>query len=149
MYYIDSSGDFVEGDRFCVGSGSTLAYSALDSAIKPTAQRSKPISLTEAVYHAMWAVRHATARDAFSGGYINAFVIRRSKHYPHGKVYHVARIDCKDLDVPLTAQNLVGDDHNNDLDNDVDDNRDGANTATGPTKVMQVMGSIQQELDTK
>jgi hypothetical protein len=126
-----------------------LAYSALDSALKPTTEPSKPISLTQAVYHAMWAVRHATARDAFSGGYINAFVIRRSKQHPHGKVYHVARVDCKELEVPLTAHSLV-------VDSDSEDGGDGNGTnttsseptATVPMKVMQVMDSIQHELDT-
>lgn len=145
MYYIDSSGDFVEGDRFCVGSGSTLAYSALDSALKPT-YPSTPITLTQAVYHAMWAVRHATARDAFSGGYINAFVIRRSKHHPHGKVYHVARVDCKDLDVPLmsTTNHLVDRSPSTEMTNTAT----SSSTPTESTKAMDVMDSIQHELDT-
>lgn len=126
MYYVDNSGACVEGDIFCVGSGSPVAYSALDSALSRNELKShgnfpKPngetpiiqdlgksdihvakavsgalashLTLEEAVNRALWAVRQATYRDGFSGGYINVFVISADG------VRHLQRVDCRLLDL--------------------------------------------------
>lgn len=107
VYYVDSNGNFLEGDRFCVGSGSVLAYSALDSALAQAQNSSMPLS--EAIYHALWAVRHATVRDAFSGGYINAFVIQKEDKNSHlnARIRHLLHIDCKELDMPLDVSKKI------------------------------------------
>ncbi|CAM9213984.1 unnamed protein product [Ectocarpus sp. 12 AP-2014] len=72
LYYVDSDGARVKGRYFSVGSGSTYAYSVLDEGYRDG------MSLEEAADLAKRAVRHATYRDAFSGGFINVFVVDAS-----------------------------------------------------------------------
>lgn len=90
VYYVDSEGTCVEGDLFCVGSGSQSAYSVLDSSPPLPCLR-----LDEALDTALWAVRHATMRDGFSGGYINVLVINSTGIFP------VKRVDCSKMPISL------------------------------------------------
>jgi len=69
LYYVDDDGTRLTGDRFSVGSGSTFAYSVLDSGYR------KDLSIDQAVELGKRAVYHATNRDAYSGGTINVYVI--------------------------------------------------------------------------
>jgi 20S proteasome subunit beta 5 len=62
VFYVDSSGSCVSGEVFCVGSGSTLAYSYLDSA-----GISDLPSVESAMEVAIGAVRLATVREGHSG----------------------------------------------------------------------------------
>jgi 20S proteasome subunit beta 5 len=55
---------------FAVGSGSTFALGILDSQ-----QDRYNLSVDDAIALGIRAIRHATFRDAYSGGYINVFLI--------------------------------------------------------------------------
>ena len=59
----------IEGDLFAVGSGSTLALGILDT------ERRYNMSAEEAVSLGIKAIRHSTFRDAYSGGFINVYLI--------------------------------------------------------------------------
>jgi 20S proteasome subunit beta 5 len=72
---------------FCVGSGSTLAYSILDDAW----DRIDSLNIDEVVELAAWAVRHAAHRDSFSGGFINVLQIDQTG------CHHVKRIDSRKM----------------------------------------------------
>jgi 5'-3' exonuclease/20S proteasome alpha/beta subunit len=72
IFYVDNTGAKIEGDMFSVGSGSTFALGILD-----TEQRRHEMNREEAVALGIRAIRHATFRDAFSGGFINVYVITR------------------------------------------------------------------------
>lgn len=103
MYYVDSEGSCIEGNAFAVGSGGTYAYSVLDSLNIPQYLSSNPspedLDATEAIFRekaldrALWAVRHATYRDGYSGGYLNLLEINSTG------VHHLRRIDCRLLDI--------------------------------------------------
>lgn len=69
IYYVDDSGARIEGDMFSVGSGSTFALGILDR------ERRFDMTQEEAIALGIKAIRHATFRDAYSGGFINVFVI--------------------------------------------------------------------------
>jgi 20S proteasome subunit beta 5 len=69
LFYVDSDGTRLKGDKFSVGSGSTYAYGILDSEYR------YDLSIPEAVELGKRAIWHATHRDAYSGGTINVFVI--------------------------------------------------------------------------
>jgi 20S proteasome subunit beta 5 len=69
IYYVDSSGLRLQGDCFSVGSGSVLALGILDT------ERRYEMSVDDAIALGIKAIRHATLRDAYSGGYINVFLI--------------------------------------------------------------------------
>jgi len=69
LYYVDDDGTRLTGDRFSVGSGSTFAYSVLDSGYRKT------LTIPEAVELGKRSIYHATHRDAYSGGVINVYVI--------------------------------------------------------------------------
>ncbi|KAG7370128.1 proteasome subunit beta [Nitzschia inconspicua] len=70
IFYVDNSGLRIQGDLFAVGSGSTFALGILDS----ETDRHK-LSIDEAVALGIKAIRHATFRDAYSGGFINVYLI--------------------------------------------------------------------------
>mmetsp|Transcript_31514 Transcript_31514/g.52647 ORF Transcript_31514/g.52647 Transcript_31514/m.52647 type:complete len:333 (-) Transcript_31514:337-1335(-) len=130
LYYVDSEGTCVEGDKFCVGSGAQLAYAVLDTAdssrqqiecgstcssgeltgddgnnadgnkaevlISLGVQQTLPLALREqpvedAIQTAIAAVRHATYRDGYSGGYINVLVINSTG------IHHVHRVDSRTI----------------------------------------------------
>jgi len=69
IFYVDNSGMRIEGDLFAVGSGSTLALGILDT------ERRYNMSAEEAVSLGIKAIRHSTFRDAYSGGFINVYLI--------------------------------------------------------------------------
>ncbi len=75
IYYTDDQGVRIRGDLFAVGSGSTFALGILDSETNPQSR----LQLTEedAVVLAVKAIRHATFRDAYSGGYIGVYVVTK------------------------------------------------------------------------
>lgn len=65
LFYVDSDGSRMEGDKFSVGSGSTFAYGVLDSFNVGT------LSFEDAIDVARRSIFHATHRDAYSGGSVN------------------------------------------------------------------------------
>lgn len=70
LYYIDSDGTRLAGDRFCVGSGQTFAYGVLD------AEYSYDLSDEDARELGKRSILAATHRDAFSGGFINLYHVK-------------------------------------------------------------------------
>ncbi|KAL6076114.1 Proteasome subunit beta type-5 [Balamuthia mandrillaris] len=95
IYYVDSDGTRLKGDRFAVGSGGTYAYGVLDSDYK------WDLSVEDACELGRRAIYGATHRDSFSGGTINVYHISQEgwkhisaddmndlhhqKYFPHGK----------------------------------------------------------------
>ena len=71
IFYVDDSGARIEGDMFSVGSGSTFALGILDR------ERRFDMTQEEAIALGIKAIRHATFRDAYSGGFINVFLITK------------------------------------------------------------------------
>jgi 20S proteasome subunit beta 5 len=71
IYYVDDTGVRIEGSQFAVGSGASFALGILDT------ERREEMTEEEAVALGIKAVRHATFRDAYSGGFINVFVITK------------------------------------------------------------------------
>jgi len=71
IYYVDSSGTRIGGDMFSVGSGSTFALAILDT------ERRYEMTEEEAIALGIKAIRHATFRDAYSGGYIGVYLITK------------------------------------------------------------------------
>jgi len=69
IYYVDSDGTRLKGNKFCVGSGGTYAYGVLDEGYK------WDLSVEEAFELGRRAIYHATHRDAYSGGTINVYHI--------------------------------------------------------------------------
>lgn len=72
IYYVDNTGLRIGGDMFAVGSGSTFALGILD-----TEERRFDMTEEEAVSLGIKAIRHATVRDAMSGGYIGVYLITK------------------------------------------------------------------------
>jgi 5'-3' exonuclease/20S proteasome alpha/beta subunit len=70
IYYVDNTGLRIEGDLFSVGSGSAFALGILD-----THESRHYLSVDEAIALGIKAIRHATFRDAYSGGFINVYLI--------------------------------------------------------------------------
>ena len=71
IYYVDDSGVRINGDMFSVGSGSTYALGILDNEYR------FDMTVDEAIDLGIRAIRHATYRDAASGGYINVYLITK------------------------------------------------------------------------
>jgi len=71
IFYIDNSGKRIEGDIFSVGSGSTYAFGVLDT------ERRHDMTNEEAIALGIKAIRLSTFRDAYSGGFINVFLITK------------------------------------------------------------------------
>jgi 20S proteasome subunit beta 5 len=71
IFYVDNTGVRINGDLFAVGSGSTFALGILDT------ERRKDMTEDEAIALGIKAIRHATFRDAFSGGFIGVYVINK------------------------------------------------------------------------
>lgn len=69
LFYIDSDGTRLKGQRFSVGSGATYAYGVLDQGYR------YDLSIDEAVELGKRSIFHATHRDAYSGGTINVFCV--------------------------------------------------------------------------
>ena len=106
LFYVDNEANCVSGDYFCVGSGSALAYAVLDSAKVeqdstscqecPKGALFAP-SLDAAVDLALRAIRQATYRDAFSGGYINVL------HVNATGIHHLVRMDSREMHLKPTV----------------------------------------------
>jgi len=77
LFYIDSDGTRLKGQRFSVGSGATYAYGVLDQGYR------RDLSIEEAVELGKRAIYHATHRDAYSGGIINVFCITEAGWVKH------------------------------------------------------------------
>jgi len=71
LFYVDNDGTHLKGERFSVGSGSTYAYGILDSGYR------YDLSVEDAIDLGRRAIYHATHRDAYSGGVVNVYHIRR------------------------------------------------------------------------
>ncbi|KAM0683038.1 Proteasome subunit beta type-5 [Mitosporidium daphniae] len=71
LFYVDSDGTRLEGNLFSVGSGSTFAYGILDSEYR------YDLSIDEAVDLGQRAIYHATHRDAYSGGTVLVYVVKK------------------------------------------------------------------------
>lgn len=124
LFYVDSEGSCLPGDLFCVGSGSTFAYSILDAVYKSgngniddeavqirsdksnsdgsgysrltvTTSCLSDMDFHKAVDTALWAVRHATLRDGFSGGYINVLQVNATG------VHHIRRVDSRAMQLNI------------------------------------------------
>jgi len=67
LYYVDSEGTRLKGQRFSVGSGSLFAYGVLDQGYK------WDLSVKDACELGRRAIYHATFRDAFSGGTVSVY----------------------------------------------------------------------------
>jgi 20S proteasome subunit beta 5 len=80
---------------FSVGSGSYIAYSALDAAMHDL--NINDLSLDDAIHRALWSVRHATYRDGFSGGFINVVQVNATG------IHFIKRIDCNLLDLKTNS----------------------------------------------
>ena len=79
IFYVDDSGMRIEGDLFTVGSGSTYAIAILD-----TERHNRfGMSAADAVTLGIRAIRHATFRDAHSGGFINVYLITHKDGWQH------------------------------------------------------------------
>ena len=69
IYYVDDSGTRLKGNLFSAGSGSTFALAILDTEYRHEMTEAEAISL------GIKAIRYATLRDAYSGGFINVYVV--------------------------------------------------------------------------
>ncbi|RVD88747.1 uncharacterized protein DFL_002920 [Arthrobotrys flagrans] len=78
LYYVDSDGNRVEGNLFCVGSGQTFAYGVLDRGYK------WDLTDEEALELGRRSILAATHRDAYSGGYLNLYHIQKDGWVHHG-----------------------------------------------------------------
>ncbi|VFQ93263.1 unnamed protein product [Cuscuta campestris] len=67
LYYVDSEGGRLKGNRFSVGSGSPYAYGVLDNGYR------FDLSVEEAAELAKRAIYHATFRDGASGGVASVY----------------------------------------------------------------------------
>ncbi|ONK56819.1 uncharacterized protein A4U43_C10F13330 [Asparagus officinalis] len=67
LYYVDSEGGRLKGNRFSVGSGSPYAYGVLDKGYR------YDMSVKEAQELARRAIYHATFRDGASGGVVSVY----------------------------------------------------------------------------
>jgi len=116
VYYVDSEGSYISGDLFCVGSGSTLAYSILDSVSEHDQNSRLPntisldvncdkkkdsrhvlrsLPLQKAVDIAVAAVQAAAQRDGYSGGYINVLVLNETG------CHHIRRLQANQQHLDL------------------------------------------------
>jgi 20S proteasome subunit beta 5 len=71
IYYVDSEGSRLQGNLFSVGSGSTFAYGVLDTGYR------FDMSDEEAQELGRRAIHHATHRDAYSGGVIQVYHVKK------------------------------------------------------------------------
>ena len=71
LFYVDSSAMRLNSNYcFSVGSGSTYAYGVLDAGWK------WDLTDEEAIQLGRKSIFHATHRDAYSGGYVNVYLIK-------------------------------------------------------------------------
>ncbi|XP_011184652.1 proteasome subunit beta type-5-like [Zeugodacus cucurbitae] len=85
LYYVDSEGSRSQGNIFSVGSGSIYAYGVLDSGYKNDLEDQEAYELGRR------AIYHATFRDAYSGGIIRVYHLKKDGWIK------ISEDDCKDL----------------------------------------------------
>ncbi|KAI8374249.1 proteasome component PRE2 [Radiomyces spectabilis] len=78
LFYVDSDGQRLKGERFSVGSGSTFAYGVLDSGYD------FDLSVADALELGKRSIYHATHRDAMSGGSVNLYHVTEGGWEFHG-----------------------------------------------------------------
>ncbi|XP_043939246.1 proteasome subunit beta type-8-like [Protopterus annectens] len=71
LYYIDDNGTRLSGHMFSTGSGHAYAYGVMDSGWR------QDLSVPEAYDLAQRAIYHATHRDAYSGGTVNMYHMKK------------------------------------------------------------------------
>lgn len=69
LYYVDNDGMRLSGNKFCVGSGSMLAYGVLDT------EYNYEMTIEQAINLGKRAIFHAGHRDVYSGGSVNVYHI--------------------------------------------------------------------------
>lgn len=77
LYYIDSDGTRLAGNLFCVGSGQTFAYGVLDAEYRYDMEDEEALQLGKR------SILAATHRDAYSGGYINLYIVKEKGKATH------------------------------------------------------------------
>jgi len=92
LYYIDSEGTRTPGKVFSVGSGSIYAFGVLDSGYK------WDLTDEEAYDLGRRSIYHATHRDAYSGGIVRVYHMKKT-----GWV-HIDNHDCNDLHYKYQAE---------------------------------------------
>lgn len=85
LYYIDSEGARTKGKLFSVGSGSLYAYGVLDSGYR------YDLTDEEAAELARRSIYHATKRDAYSGGIVRVYIMKKDEYK------NVSNNDCMEL----------------------------------------------------
>lgn len=75
LYYIDSDGTRLAGNLFCVGSGQTFAYGVLDAEYRYEMEEAEALELGKR------SILAATHRDAFSGGFINLYIVKEAGEF--------------------------------------------------------------------
>lgn len=93
VYYVDNDGSCLSGDFFSVGSGSSSAYSVVDAKLQEIQNNLKDFPKEKAIETLLWAVKHATYRDGFSGGYLNVLEVNQTG------IFHLQRVDCRNLKI--------------------------------------------------
>eukprot|EP00274_Cyanoptyche_gloeocystis_P001439 CAMPEP_0196657052 /NCGR_PEP_ID=MMETSP1086-20130531/21477_1 /TAXON_ID=77921 /ORGANISM="Cyanoptyche gloeocystis , Strain SAG4.97" /LENGTH=270 /DNA_ID=CAMNT_0041990049 /DNA_START=9 /DNA_END=821 /DNA_ORIENTATION=+ len=71
LYYVDSEGSRIHGQKFSVGSGSVYAFGVLDTGYR------YDLELQDAIELGRRAIFQATHRDAASGGTINVYHVKQ------------------------------------------------------------------------
>jgi len=71
LFYVDSDGTRLNGKVFSVGSGSPYAYGVLDTGYRDD------LTVEEACELGRRSIYHATHRDAYSGGMINVYHVKK------------------------------------------------------------------------
>ncbi|CAD7013086.1 proteasome subunit beta type-5 [Ceratitis capitata] len=85
LYYVDSEGSRSPGNVFSVGSGSIFAYGVLDKGYKYDLKDEEAYDLGRR------AIYHATFRDAYSGGIVRVYHLKKDGWIK------ISEDDCKDL----------------------------------------------------
>jgi 20S proteasome subunit beta 5 len=70
LFYVDSDGTRSKGNLFCVGSGATFAYGVLDATYRFDMEDDEAIQLGRR------SILAATHRDAYSGGFLNCYIVK-------------------------------------------------------------------------
>lgn len=103
LYYCDSEGTRVKGEKFSVGSGSPYAYGVLDEGYK------YDMSIDEACELGRRSIYHATFRDAMSGGRVSGAPLRLVQgcaarpHIASASHSSDANVPCHSTLTPLVA----------------------------------------------
>ena len=72
LFYVDSEANRIKTKMISIGSGSTFAYGILDSNYKWN------LTIRESIELGRSAIYHAAFKDAYSGGKINSYLIRKT-----------------------------------------------------------------------